>query len=96
MAGDRVVDGWTQFFLEVEKLFEEIERKKSCPIVSVIEGLFRRLEYVTKNVLDVKERLGIIMTEPGADGPIRLELSLLIDSLLSRVMIITQNLTRQT
>ena len=44
MAGDRVVDGWTQLFLEVEKLFEEIERNKCYQIFSVIEGLFTRLE----------------------------------------------------
>ena len=50
MAGDQVINGWTQFFLEVEKLFEEIERKKSCEIVSVTEGLFTRLEYVTKKM----------------------------------------------
>ena len=43
-------------------------------------------------MLDIKERLGIVMTEPGADGPSCLELSLLIDSLLSRVMIIAQDL----
>ena len=68
MAGVQVINGWTQFFLEVEKLFQGIERKKSCQIVSVLEGLFTRLEYVTKNVLDIKERHGIVMTEPGADG----------------------------
>ena len=45
-----------------------------------------------KNVLDIKERHGIVMTEPGADGTSCLELSLLIDSLLSRVMIIAQDL----
>ena len=50
MAGDQVINGWTQFFLEVEKLFEGIERKKSCQIVSVIEGLFTRLEMLLKKM----------------------------------------------
>ena len=59
--------GWTQFFEEISKLFDEIGRRHCCEFLPVIQDLLCRLEYTAKNVLEIKERVETLLLEENDD-----------------------------
>ena len=63
-----MASGWKEFFLEIETLFAEVERRQSCDFVPVLEGLLCRLEYAVKNVLDIRETLKTLVQDNDDDS----------------------------